>query len=78
MSVLVLIVTHLVAAGAGAFAWPHLGAWWTAWRQSKALKDAQALLAQIEAAKAVVAAAPVAPMSATGTSAPAAGAAPTH
>ena len=67
MSVLVLVVTHLVAAAAGAFAWPHLNTLLANWKSSRAVADAKALIAKVEAdakaleaAKATVAAAPAA------------------
>ena len=65
MSVLVLVVTHLVAAAAGAFAWPHLNTLIANWKSSRVVAAAEALIAKaeadakaLEAAKATVAAAP--------------------
>ena len=47
----VLVVTHLVAAGAGAFAWAHVGSGlWAKFSASKAVSDAQKLVAGTEAA----------------------------
>ena len=66
MSVLVLVVSHVVAAAAGAYTWPHLTTLLAAWKSSRAVADAKALIAKVEAdakaleaAKATVAAAPV-------------------
>ena len=47
----VLVVTHVVAAAAGAFAWAHVGsALWAKFSASKAVSDAQKLVAGTEAA----------------------------
>jgi hypothetical protein len=62
---LVLVVTHILAAIGGAYAGPHIATIYTSWSGSRAVKAAQALVAKVEAdakaleaAKAVVAAAP--------------------
>ena len=71
------IVSHLavLAAGgvAGAFAWPHISTLWASWTASRAVTTAKALIVKaeadakaLEAAKAVVAAAPVAAKPVTG------------
>ena len=77
MSTVLLVVSHLVAAVAGAVAWPHLTTLLAAWKSSRAVADAKALIAKVEAdakaleaAKATVAAAPVAVVSAPAAPAP--------
>lgn len=62
----VLVVTHLVAAGAGAFAWAHVGSKvWASFSAGKAVRDAKKLVAdaasaaaKLEAAKKLVASQP--------------------
>lgn len=76
MTTVLLVVSHLVAAAAGAYAWPHVSTLWTTWSASRAVTAAKALIAKAEAdakaletAKATVAAAPVVavPAAVTGT-----------
>lgn len=67
MSVLVLVATHVLAAAAGAFAWPHVSTLFAGWSAGRAVKAAEALIAKaeadakaLEAARKVVATKPVA------------------
>lgn len=82
MTVLVLVVTHALAAVAGAVAWPKLSALVSAYSASRAVSSAQALIAKAEsdaaalvAAKKLVASQPI-PV-ATGPTGSAPAAAPT-
>lgn len=60
-----LVATHVAAAGVGVYAGPHVATLLAAWKGSRAVKNAAALVAKAEAdaaalaaARAVVAAAP--------------------
>lgn len=72
-TVVVLAVTHVVAAAAGAFAWPHVATLFASFKANRAVAAAQALVTQaeaaataLEAAKKVVAAHPKPVVAATG------------
>ena len=56
-TVVTLIFSHLAVLGAGVFFSPKIEAWFASWTAAKALKDAQSLIAKVEAdAKALEAA----------------------
>lgn len=62
----ILVLTHLAAGAAGAFAWPHIETLFSGVAKTRNLSKAKALIAKVEAdakaladAKATVAAAPV-------------------
>ena len=75
LTILTLILSHVAALGAGVFFSPKIEAWFASWTAAKALKDAQSIIAKVEAdakaleaARKVVAAAPktAAPTAAAG------------
>ena len=67
ITVFVLVVTHVVAAVAGAFAWPHVSTLWTSFSANRAVNAAKKLVANAEAAaKALEAAKAVVAKGATG------------
>ena len=67
ITILALVATHVVAAGAGAFGWPHVSTLVTSFKATRAVSAAKALVAKAEAdAKALEAAKAVVAKGATG------------